>query len=306
MAPLWLRYPSYDRSCMGWRMGDGADYVTQFGRWLGMLSREEKDEYQRMFPEPHGWLGWYDDKFPEVMDEHLIIEWEKGDLPKYSRQKLIEQLNSGSTAEYLLFFGHQPSRDGSLARTCLSQWWQSPFTVMAEDYFCMEQYMMAQKAFIFENAEIRSQIMQSDAPKEIKALGRKVKNFREVVWNQKRHSVVLNGNFAKFFQTPALKSFLLGTQSKVLVEVSPYDTLWGIGLAQNAPRASDPRTWRGLNLLGFALMEVRDELRRVCRNEKLVDWAEGDPAEVRRKRAELATLFERHGIHGTSAAESQI
>lgn len=296
LAPLWLRYPSYSRCCLGWRMGGGEDYVTQFGRWFNALSGEEKGEYRRMFPEPKGWLGWYDDEFLDVTDEFFIIDWEKEGQPKYSLSTLMEQPNDNTKTEYLLFWGHQPSCEGNLTKTCLSQWWQSSFRVDAEEYFCMEQYMMAQKALLFKDAEIHAQIMQSKDPKAIKALGRKVKNFHEDVWSQKRYSIVVNGNYAKFIQDPMLKVFLLSTGNKILVEASPYDRIWGIGLAQNDPQAKNPHAWRGQNLLGFALMEVRDELYRVCKNEKVADMLYDDPEEISRKYAKLTALYKRLGI----------
>jgi ribA/ribD-fused uncharacterized protein len=68
---------------------------------------------------------------------------------------------------------------------------------------------------------------------------------------------VIQGNLAKFSQNPLLERFLLETGTRVLVEAAPRDLIWGIGLGQNDPRAQDPATWQGLNLLGFALMEVR-------------------------------------------------
>ena len=83
---------------------------------------------------------------------------------------------------------------------------------------------------------------------------------------------MLNGNWCKFSQNPGLREFLLSTGDSILVEASPYDSIWGIRLSADSPEAQDPMKWRGQNLLGFALMEVRDELRRVCANEDRIDW----------------------------------
>ena len=84
---------------------------------------------------------------------------------------------------------------------------------------------------------------------------------------------MLNGNWCTFNQNRDLREFLLSTGDSVLVEASPYDAIWGIRLAASSPEAQDPMKWRGRNLLGFALMEVRDELRRVTQNETLCDWS---------------------------------
>ena len=95
----------------------------------------------------------------------------------------------------------------------------------------------------------------------------------EEVWNQFKYTIVLLGNWHKFNQNRDLQSFLLSTGDKVLVEASPYDTIWGIGLEENCTESQDPMLWRGQNLLGFALMEVRDELRRVTQNEGICDFS---------------------------------
>ena len=121
------------------------------------------------------------------------------------------------------------------------------------------------------------QIMRSDDPKEIKALGRKVHGFKEEAWDEVKYPLILNGNYNKFVQNEQLRSFLLSTGDSILVEASPYDRVWGIGLAAEDPRAQDPQQWRGENLLGFALMEVRDEIRRTYANAHLCcdPWERG-------------------------------
>ena len=108
--------------------------------------------------------------------------------------------------------------------------------------------------------------MRSNNPKEIKVLGRQVKNFDENIWKKNRYSIILNGNYAKFMQNEDLRLFLISTKDSILVEASPYDKIWGIGMSANNENIENPLLWRGLNLLGFALMEVRDELIRVCQN----------------------------------------
>jgi len=133
--------------------------------------------------------------------------------------------------------------------------------------------MMAAKAELFGDGEIRAQILESRDPKQIKALGRKVRNFDQTLWDRAKYSIVLNGNWCKFSQNRALRDFLLSTGDSVLAEASPFDGIWGIRLPAASPEARDPLKWRGENLLGFALMEVRDELRRVTQREALCNWS---------------------------------
>ena len=179
----------------------------------------------------------------------------------------------GRKRELCLFWGHQPAEDGSITKSCLSQWWMEDFYAMADSYLCMEQYMMAGKAQLFGDSEIREQILKCSDPRQIKALGRKVRGFDQKVWDKFKYAIVLNGNWCKFSQNRDLREFLLSTGDSVLVEASPYDNIWGIRLAASSQEAQDPTQWRGQNLLGFALMEVRDELRRVTQNEMLCDWS---------------------------------
>ena len=108
---------------------------------------------------------------------------------------------------------------------------------------------------------VLADILASTDPSKVKALGRKVKGYDESRWVAHRFAIVVAGNYAKFSQNEALTAFLLSTGDKVLVEASPVDQIWGIGLARDGPHAAHPDKWNGLNLLGFALMEVRDMLR---------------------------------------------
>lgn len=97
-----------------------------------------------------------------------------------------------------------------------------------------------------------------ETPEAAKALGRRVRNFDEEVWNKNRYSIVVSANAEKFTQNLELGRFLQQTGSLILVEASPVDRVWGIGLVKEDERASNPNYWAGLNLLGFALMQVRD------------------------------------------------
>ena len=158
--------------------------------------------------------------------------------------------------EMLLFYGHRVTK--AVTETCLSQWYPCQFEVEGVTYTSAEQYMMAEKAKLFGDEEIRAEILNTDDPRMCKALGRKVKNFDKAVLDKEKEHIVRKGNTKKFLQNSALRNFLLSTGDKVLVEASPTDRVWGIGMGKNNPDALDPQKWRGQNLLGFALMNVRD------------------------------------------------
>ena len=120
--------------------------------------------------------------------------------------------------------------------------------------------MMAEKARLFGDEAALARILASADPREVKRLGRGVTSYDPDRWAARRFDAVTEGNVAKFGQNPALLKFLLGTGDRVLVEASPDDAVWGIGVAESDPRASSPHRWPGENLLGFALMEVRKRL----------------------------------------------
>jgi ribA/ribD-fused uncharacterized protein len=162
--------------------------------------------------------------------------------------------------KYLFFWGHQPTRDGSISKTCFSQWFAANFTIENHHYPTAEHYMMAEKARLFGDEEIRSAILTAVHPKQAKDYGRKVRNFDPVLWETQRLPIVVAGNLAKFQQNLPMQKFLLGTGDRLLVEASPVDKIWGIGLAADHPDAEYPEKWPGLNLLGIALMEVRSLL----------------------------------------------
>ena len=120
---------------------------------------------------------------------------------------------------------------------------------------------MACKAELFGDAEMKAAIMATDSPRKQKSLGQKVSNFSDTVWKKKRFRIVFEGNMAKFSQNPILREELLRTAHKMLVEASPYDRIWGIGLSPQDADALKPSKWRGENLLGQILMQVRATIR---------------------------------------------
>jgi ribA/ribD-fused uncharacterized protein len=128
-------------------------------------------------------------------------------------------------------------------------------------YATAEHWMMASKARLFGDSDAERTALDAASPAMAKKAGRLVRGFDDAVWGRERFEIVVEGCVHKFGAHPGLKAFLLGTGGRVLVEASPLDRIWGIGLAATDDGASDPRRWRGPNLLGFALMEARDRLR---------------------------------------------
>jgi len=156
--------------------------------------------------------------------------------------------------------GHQPSRDGRISASCLSQLFPSEFKIENVTYQTAEHWMMASKAGLFGDEDALQKILATEDPKSAKAIGRMVKNFDDGIWKEQARRLVTQGNVAKFVQNQPLRDYLLSTDDHVLVEASPYDDLWGIGLKTSDERAKDPATWNGGNWLGFALMDVRNRL----------------------------------------------
>jgi ribA/ribD-fused uncharacterized protein len=181
-------------------------------------------------------------------------------IPRYDLEMLRSAVASGARFTFLFFWGHT-TRGKEVQQECFSQWYESPFAVDGESFATAEHYMMYRKALLFGDDETAQRVLRANIPGEAKALGRSVRGFDEAVWQRHRIDIVIAGNTAKFSQAAHLRSFLLSTQDRVLVEASPVDRIWGIGLAPDHRDIQDPSRWRGLNLLGFALMDVREALR---------------------------------------------
>ncbi len=182
------------------------------------------------------------------------------ELPR-TWEDLLAAHRAGRPLEYLLFWGHTPPVDGQVGPHVLSQWWPAAFEVDGERYATAEHFMMAAKARLFDDAEARSRVFAAASPADAKAIGRSVRGFESARWAAHRFELVVTGNVAKFSADPALEQYLLQTGDAIFVEASPRDRIWGIGLGRNNPAATDPTRWRGQNLLGFALVEVRARLR---------------------------------------------
>lgn len=143
----------------------------------------------------------------------------------------------------------------------LGNWYKADFLLDGRVFSCVEQYMMFKKAVIFGDEKMADKILREKSPLKMRAYGRKIENFEDVVWNGWRQSVVIDGLYAKFSQNEALCEQLLATGNSIIAECSPTDRVWGIGLCKNDNRSDNMSQWQGTNLLGFSLMIVREKLR---------------------------------------------
>lgn len=126
------------------------------------------------------------------------------------------------------------------------------------EYSCAEQYMMSKKALLFGDVEINEAIMEAGHPREMQKLGRQVRGYIQRVWDANATTIVYQGNMYKFNQNPKLAGQLILTKGTTLVEASPYDRIWGIGLAEDDYRCLDQKLWLGTNWLGYTLTNLRD------------------------------------------------
>lgn len=311
-APPWIKYPDMPFGSGFWRMGNGESHISQWGGWLqDTLSEAQRALYTKAFPAPRAWNVFHCDYYDirddegsgeeghvaatltpeqEVADSVAVTLWTPDGKPSVCsrRQLLAEDPRRNAEREFIFFWGHKHTGKEAVSNAVFSQWWmeasgtKGAVTQFSEDvdtYVCAEQYMMAAKAMTFEDDDTRRKILEATNPAIIKRLGREVKRFDPHVWSTVAFSVVAQGNYLKFLSNPAWKEYLLATGDAVIVEASPYDTIWGIGQSVDAARKAkvdlkDVSQWKGDNLLGFALMEVRAEIRRVYRHAHLLSELE--------------------------------
>ena len=142
-----------------------------------------------------------------------------------------------------------------------SNWAPSKFIIDGVTFSCGEQYMMYKKALMFGDYDMAKAIMGTKNPKEQKQFGRQVKGFKDDVWTKYCRDIVYDGNVAKFTQNPDMLDELKSTGNKEFCEASPYDNIWGCGLAEDNPFINDKSNWPGLNWLGEILTKVREDIR---------------------------------------------
>jgi ribA/ribD-fused uncharacterized protein len=184
----------------------------------------------------------------------------RDDEPPDHLDALRAAVLAGRRVRFRFFWGHTPRADGKLSDACFSQWWKCAFAVDGIRYASAEHFMMAEKARLFGDDDTRARILAAKQPADAKRLGRLVTGFDEAAWARAREAIVTAGNVAKFGQDERMRAYLMSTGGVVLVEASPRDRIWGIGLAADHRDASDPAKWRGKNLLGFALVRARAQL----------------------------------------------
>lgn len=168
-----------------------------------------------------------------------------------SEKEIMAKAQAEKNKEKFTFFWSGP----------FSQWHPSKFEIDGVEFSTAEQYMMYKKALLFHDYKIAGAIMRTDNPKQQKALGREVRGFKSDKWEKYAKQFVYEGNYAKFTQNVDLLKLLLETEGTTLVEASPFDKIWGIGLAEDNPKAQSRDTWEGKNWLGEVLTDVRDEIR---------------------------------------------
>lgn len=180
---------------------------------------------------------------------------------RYHLTWLTDKFDKGEIPEVILFWGHVNKKHTTQGEYMLSQWYPSPFSVNEIVYKSAGHWMMARKALLFGDRQTFKKILEADRPDQVRLLSTSIPDFDETTWSECKYDIVSEGNFHKFNQNKKLCSYLMSTRDAVLVEANPFDKVWGIGLSADAKNVSDPYTWEGLNLLGFALMEVREYLR---------------------------------------------
>lgn len=157
----------------------------------------------------------------------------------------------------IVLFHSPDEKDGYL-----SNWYKSSFKENGITYSSVEQYLMYHKALTFGADVIAKKILETEDVAHIKALGRQVQNYNDKVWSGKRQIVMYKGLMLKFRQNEGLREKLFSTENSYLAEAAVHDLIWGIGLSSKDARAKNINSWKGQNLLGFALMQVREDLKK--------------------------------------------
>lgn len=181
---------------------------------------------------------------------------------KYNLDWLIEKIQNGESFKFIYFWGNEDKYNEKVGKFCFSQWFESEFIVNGITYKTSEHWMMAQKARLFNDEITFKKIIACNKPGEAKDLGRQILNFDENIWNDRKFKIVTEGNIHKFGQNKDIGEYLKQTGNRILVEASPIDNIWGVGLSQDSNEIKNVSEWRGTNLLGFALMEARDYLKK--------------------------------------------
>ena len=273
LPPPWLAYPFIERMSIGWRMGSGESYLDRLRAWQQTLSADDLSTYRSLFPPPVLWAGYWDEKESDddgqaddderlfFKDEFWVDLWRPAGTPKYTRQ----MFSLGQPIDMCVFSMHGDN-------ACFALQFEVAFWYHEERGFCVEQLLVAEKAEFMGDSQAAKSVRGAKSLEDVRHIENGIANADRELWDQYQYSVMLNLNWSKFSQNRALRQALLATGEAVLV-CHDSDSVWGTGLAPESPDVRDPQRWSGHNLLGFALMEVRDELRRVFKHEDLCDWS---------------------------------
>lgn len=186
---------------------------------------------------------------------------------RYDIEWLISEVTSAEQHTYVTFWHEYKNSENNI----FSQWYNHPFVINGREYVTAEQYMMSEKALLFNDLDMYKKIMNESDPHICKQYGQKVKNFDSTTWNSAFREIVFHGNLGKFQSDPKLLYDLISTDDAVLIEASPYDDNYGSGLEKKDLLNLDgslkvlPQDWhkedsnkQATNHLGFILMGVRD------------------------------------------------
>jgi len=182
-------------------------------------------------------------------------------MPLLTKHDIAAEIAKGRVPTFVYFWDCACKTPDAPGPHWLCQWFESPFEIDGQLYGTAEHFMMAEKARLFGDHATRELILNIDHPHMAKQLGRTVAGFDDATWTKHRIDIVRSGSMAKFRQNPRLLDYLTSTGNAVLVEASPVDPIWGIGLFDTHPNAKHPELWPGDNLLGFVLMQVREALQ---------------------------------------------
>lgn len=180
---------------------------------------------------------------------------------RYHLTWLTGKFERGEPLDYIFFSDPLGKTSKQNDAFILSQWYYSTFSVNEIVFKSAGHWMMARKAILFGDRESFKKIIDADRLEDVKFLGRNIKRFEDVKWSEWKYEIVREGNFHKFNQNKKLRTYLLNTKDAVLAEANISDRVWGIGLSADSRLVRNPYAWNGLNLLGFALMEIREYLR---------------------------------------------
>ena len=261
MKPLWLEYPDVSRFEIFWRMGGGEDYAYKLHNWYEELSAEDKAEYRELFPEPAEWRGCWDDYYNEneyfiFSDNFSVLRWDGDGTPKYNKAELKEQF-SKEKKEIISFPKYTPEKLSNEQRHLLYQYTPEKVSKYYRYLLCPDGWGTAVECMTFLYDTILEFLAAGEAAFE--------KENRKDEWEKWKYTSALNAIWQVYgYYTD--NNYLLDTGDSILVMTDPDDKVWGAGLAEDDPDLADPAKWPGENLYGFALMEVRDEIRRIWKN----------------------------------------